>query len=141
MKSRNSSRAGDFILAKPVLAPGDSIEIKVECLSGLLLEQLDRDIRLHARPQERGRQKKFRKPCIIPDGLRVDRSSRCTERSRWCNPAVALKGTLAADTLTYEFDHALGRGKLVRRLATRANFGSAPAIGHRPRCNSRQFDI
>src|SRR5258708_39580212 len=128
-----------------MLAPDNAVPIKVKCVRRLLLEQLDGKRGFHSRPQKRSCQKNIYK-AVHDSRWTAGLISKPVHRpQRMMQSRSRLERYVGCRTQVNKFDHVLGSRKLVGRLASRPNLGSAPAVGNR--CNAlaatgqRNFEI
>src|ERR1700686_4511015 len=111
-------------------APADASRIKVKCVRRLLIEQLNGNLRFHSRPQKRSCQKNIYKT-MHDSGWTVGLKRKPVQRAqRMMQSRSRLERHIGRRTQANEFDHVLGSRKLVGRLATRPDLGSATAAGH-----------
>src|SRR6266481_4568704 len=113
-----------------MLAPGDSIRVKMKCVRRLLLEQLDGKRGFHSRPQKRSCQKNIYKAMHDSRWTAGLISKPVHRAQRMMQSRSRLERHVGCRTQVNKFDHVLRSRKLVGRLAARPNLGSAPAVGH-----------
>src|ERR1700687_6351405 len=114
-----------------MLASADAIRIKVKRLRRLLLKQLNGKLGFHPGPQKRCCQKNIYK-AVHDSRWALGLIRKTVHRAqRMVETGSRLERHVGCRTQANEFDHALGSRKLVGRLASRPNLGSAPAPRHR----------